>query len=382
MPERMTSKERMLAALRNQQPDRVPVAPDISNMIPARLTGKPFWDIYLHNDPPLWRAYIDAVRYFGFDGWVQYGGSVAFQTRGDQRRFETRVLSRTAERITVETICHTPAGDLTQETVYYVADPPTVTRKWIKNLPEDMAKLRYFFPEIVACDDSVLREQARLMGQGGIVGPILGLPGFHDLFGWFDDTLQGVSYAYYDHYELLRELVSWQEVRILREAEMVIDLKPEFIMIGASGLWTLSTPAAVRDLTLPTLQKVTRMAKEAGVTTMLHCCGKERRLVDILANETDLDCANPLEAPPQGDCDLAEVKRSYGHRLSLFGNIPTTSVMLFGTPEDVERAARKCIDDAAAGGGFILSTGDQCGRDTPDANIFKLVEVARTYGCY
>ena len=35
-----------------------------------------------------------------------------------------------------------------------------------------------------------------------------------------------------------------------------------------------------------------------------------------------------------------------------------------------------------AGGGFILSTGDQCGRDTPDANILKLVEVARTYGRY
>ena len=382
MPERMTSKERMLTAMRNQQPDRVPVAPDISNMIPARLTGKPFWDIYVHNDPPLWRAYIDAVHYFGFDGWVQYGGSVTYQTRSDQRTFDTRVLSRTDERITIETICHTPAGDLTSETVYYVADPPTVTRKWIKNLVEDMPKLRYCFPEIIGCDDSVLREQTRLIGQDGAVGPIIGLPGFHDLFGWFDDTLQGVAYAYYDHYDLLREFVSWQEARVLREAELVIGLKPEFLMIGASGLWTLSTPAAVRDLTLPTLQRVTRMARQAGVPTMLHCCGNERALAEILAKETDLDCVNPLEAPPQGDCDLGEVKRSLGHRLALFGNIPTTSVMLFGTPDEVEQAARKAIDDAAAGGGFILSTGDQCGRDTPDANMFKLIEVAKTYGCY
>ena len=56
--------------------------------------------------------------------------------------------------------------------------------------------------------------------------------------------------------------------------------------------------------------------------------------------------------------------------------------MLRGTPADVEKAARECIDAAAAGGGFILSTGDQCGRDTPDENIFKLIEVARTYGKY
>jgi uroporphyrinogen decarboxylase len=48
----------------------------------------------------------------------------------------------------------------------------------------------------------------------------------------------------------------------------------------------------------------------------------------------------------------------------------------------VERAAKQAIDDAGAGGGFLLSTGDQCGRDTPEANLFKLVEVAKTYGRY
>jgi uroporphyrinogen decarboxylase len=83
-----------------------------------------------------------------------------------------------------------------------------------------------------------------------------------------------------------------------------------------------------------------------------------------------------------GDCDLAEVKRTFGHRLSLMGNLHTTKVMLHGTPETVERAAKKAIDAAGAGGGFILSTGDQCGRDTPDENIFRLIQVARTYGRY
>jgi uroporphyrinogen decarboxylase len=56
--------------------------------------------------------------------------------------------------------------------------------------------------------------------------------------------------------------------------------------------------------------------------------------------------------------------------------------MLMGTVEDVEKAAKQAIDDAAKGGGFILSTGDQCGRDTPEENIFKMIEVARTYGRY
>ncbi len=45
-------------------------------------------------------------------------------------------------------------------------------------------------------------------------------------------------------------------------------------------------------------------------------------------------------------------------------------------------ASQKAIDDAADGGGFILSTGDQCGRDTPEQNILALVETARTHGVY
>jgi uroporphyrinogen decarboxylase len=56
--------------------------------------------------------------------------------------------------------------------------------------------------------------------------------------------------------------------------------------------------------------------------------------------------------------------------------------MLNGSVDEVIREAKACIDAAAAGGGFILSTGDQCGRDTPDENLFALVEVAKTYGRY
>jgi uroporphyrinogen decarboxylase len=56
--------------------------------------------------------------------------------------------------------------------------------------------------------------------------------------------------------------------------------------------------------------------------------------------------------------------------------------MLLGSRQDVVAAAKKAIDDAAAGGRFILSTGDQCGRDTPDENLRAMVETARTYGRY
>jgi uroporphyrinogen decarboxylase len=56
--------------------------------------------------------------------------------------------------------------------------------------------------------------------------------------------------------------------------------------------------------------------------------------------------------------------------------------MLRGTPDEVSGASRRAIDAAAEGGRFILSTGDQCGRDTPFENIRAMISTARTYGRY
>lgn len=377
----MTSKERMITAMLNKQPDMVPVAPDISNMVPCRLTGRPFWDIYRSNDPPLWRAYIDAVRYFGMDGWHYYGG-VIFHTEGDQRSGESREVYRSADRFRIQNVIHTPAGNLTSETTFYVSDPPTGTSNMVKDLREDMPKLRYMFPKITGYDPAPLREHAEYAGEDAAVGASVGVPGIHEFHGWFEGGAIGAIYAMNDYPDEFEELVSLCAANHVRCAEMLIDAKPDFLLLGASGMWTLSSPEIFRRISLPTIQEITRMCRQAGVPSMLHCCGKERELIHILATETDLDSVNPLEIAPMGDCDLAEVKQAYGDRLALMGNLHTTNVMLCGSVEDVRAASVAAIDAAAKGGGFILSTGDQCGRDTPDANIRAMVEVARTYGRY
>jgi uroporphyrinogen decarboxylase len=105
-------------------------------------------------------------------------------------------------------------------------------------------------------------------------------------------------------------------------------------------------------------------------------------LVKIAAEETNLTIIDPLEIPPMGDCNLAQLKKLYGDKIILKGNLHTTNIMLNGSKADVIEASKRAIDDAASNGGFVLSTGDQCGRDTPDENIFAMVETARTYGKY
>ena len=163
---------------------------------------------------------------------------------------------------------------------------------------------------------------------------------------------------------------------------MSMDVRPDFLCVGGSGSLIFQTVPIFRQLAFPAVRRALELATAAGFPTHVHSCGPEKALVKIFAEETRLTVIDPLEIAPMGNCDLAELKRLYGDRLVLKGNLHTSEVMLFSTPADVRAASQKAIDAAAAGGGFILSTGDQCGRDTPDENLFAMIETARTYGRY
>lgn len=376
----MTPKERMLIAMQRGTPDRVPCAPDMSTMIPQRLTGKPFWEVELNQDPPLWRAYIDAVKHFGIDGWFIYG-TLDWRTTS-QVKTSCEIVSRTDERVVVRHVHSTPAGELSSEVTFFVADSASPTQKPIKSIKEDWEKLKYLYSEVLDADTTGFEQMRKELGDLGALGISLGYPGFQQWFTLVQGGIEELSYTYMDHPELIEEWREMEDKWQVHMMELALDAKPDFILFGGSGSITLQSPTLFKELSVPTIKKMTRMAKEAGVPTMLHSCGKERALVEILATESDLDCVNPLEISPMGDCDLAELKKTFGHRFAFMGNIHTTDVMLKGSVQDVERAAMKCIEDAADGGGFILSTGDQCGRDTPDENIFKMVEVCKEYGRY
>ena len=52
----------------------------------------------------------------------------------------------------------------------------------------------------------------------------------------------------------------------------------------------------------------------------------------MCAEETDLSCINPLEEPPMGDCYLDRIKREFGHKLSLMGNLAHDQYHALGQP--------------------------------------------------
>jgi uroporphyrinogen decarboxylase len=378
----MTSRERLLTVLAGKVPDCVPVAPDFSNMIPARLTGKPFWDLYLFNDPPIWEAYIQCAKRFDIDSLMDGYFPLTFPGESPQDpTVERFIVRRDGERIVVQGSRRENGRRVWDSTVdvYYVADSPTArvptAKLGLPPVPKRFEPLEGVKP--VDTGPAGLKRVMETMGDQGLVG-VWGGAGTLAL-----DLADGV-FDYYDNpkkYErLAEERVRTLERRMARL--LALETRPDFICLGGSGSLVFQTPEILRKLALPAVKRGAEIARQAGIPTHVHSCGPEKELVKMMAEETQLTVIDPLETPPMGDCDLAAIKRRYGGRLVLKGNLHTTDVMLKGTPETVARASRKAIDDAARGGRFILSTGDQCGRDTPDENLRAMIRTARAYGKY
>jgi uroporphyrinogen decarboxylase len=378
----MTSRQRLITTLSGQIPDCVPVAPDFSNMIPARLTGKPFWDLYLYNDPPIWNAYVDCAKRFNIDSVMDGYFPLTFvedQPAPDPTR--QRFIVRKDERMIITQWSWLENGVRRwndKVDVYYVADPPTgnvvPSKVQQPETPTWYEPLEGVKP--VDRGPAGFAEVTRRLGDQGLQG------------AWLAWTAafrnEEEIYNYYDHPELHAKWAQDRVEAVDRRMQLILKMpvKPDFLCVGGSGTLVYQTVEMFRKVVFPAVKHAIELAKKHGFMTHIHSCGPEAQLVKIMAEETDLTVIDPLEIPPMGDCNLRELKKKYGHKITLKGNLHTTNVMLKGSVDDVIRASKQAIDDGAAGGRFILSTGDQCGRDTPDANIHAMVETARTYGRY
>lgn len=380
----MNPKERFLTAMRGGIADRVPVSPDFSNYIPARRTGLPFWDIYLFGQTPLWKNYLDTADYFGIDAWMaSCCGAALIDGKSDVEHECKDHFDEINDGYVRDITIKTPAGELTQKIMCLRNDPPSQLERLIKNIEEDFPKFKHLKSIPKAINREIMDEmRGECEKREYAFGVSVGYPGFHAWSNNIENGLMLLSCQEMDNPKILEE---WYELDLeigTKTIELLIDYKPDYICFGGSGTITLASPDLAMKYAIPPLKKWSEMAKEAGIPTILHSCGKSRELVDMLCDHTDVNCVNPLEIAPMGDVDLKELKKKRGDQIALMGNLHTTNVMLNGTPELVKEKSRQAIRDAGENGGFILSTGDQCGYHTPDENIFTMVEAAKEFGRY
>jgi len=139
------------------------------------------------------------------------------------------------------------------------------------------------------------------------------------------------------------------------------------------------SPAIAREFVIPRLKRMVDAIHEEGGKVIKHSDGNLWPILDAIV-ETGIDGLNPLE--PVAGMDIGEVKRRYGHRLCLIGNIDCAHVLSEADPEEVDAAVRDCIRTAAPGGGFIISSSNAIHSSVRPENYRTMIEAARKYGTY
>ncbi len=105
-------------------------------------------------------------------------------------------------------------------------------------------------------------------------------------------------------------------------------------------------------LVTPYLTRLIAAQRDMGFRIIKHTDGNIMPIIDQLVD------ANPHglhSLDPQGGVDIAEVKRRYGDRVCLIGNV-NCGLLTSGTDEEVIESARYSIKHGMPGGGYIFST--------------------------
>lgn len=373
----MTPRERLIAVLERRLPDRVPVSPDVTVMMPVRYTRKPFWEILVNNNPPLWQAHISLQERFGYDMILPAG----LESGPDDPPAERRIISKDSNCWVIEEITHTPKGDLRIQTRYYRNKSPWITKPLITQPEEEVDALLSTLTDPWNASPEHARELKEVLGERGILDSGISVPPAWWLYCRRD--LSNSVVDFFDRTSLVEKAMDAYGEWALEYLQAACELiQPDlFLFSGSVVSMSVISPDLYRRYALPWLRKASEIAHGYGIFTGVHMCGRSKAALPILA-ESGVDLVEPLEALPGGDVTLAEVKKQFGNHFCLKGNVNTFETLAKGSQRAVKEEAKKVIDDAGEGGGLILATGDQVAGDTPEENFVALIETAQQYGRY
>ncbi|MBN1671394.1 MAG: methyltransferase [Kiritimatiellae bacterium] len=139
----------------------------------------------------------------------------------------------------------------------------------------------------------------------------------------------------------------------------------------------LMSPAMYRRYYKPWHAKLWKRAKTLAphVCIHLHCCGGIEPLMEDLI-EAGLESANPVQITCAG-MEPAHLKQAYGDRFVFWGGgCDTRHVLPHGTPRDVRRNVRELLKIWTPGGGYVFQQVHNILADAPPANVIAMFEAA------
>ena len=140
----------------------------------------------------------------------------------------------------------------------------------------------------------------------------------------------------------------------------------------------LTSPAVFRQYALPYYRRIGEIAREHGKPLIYHSDGNVLPVIEDLIEVVGISTLHPVESKAM---DIRQVKRDYGDRLSLMGNVDV-DLLSRGTPDMVAAETRSLLRDIAPGGGYILGSGNSVPYFVPLENYKAMLDTLFEYGSY
>jgi len=336
----MTGRERLLCALKRQEPDRVPTMEWVLNPdVTEAMTGN--------------RSQLEFARKMGIDG-------IAVSLNGKN---ETIDAKHYRDEWGVVRISYD--------------EYPTPVEFPVKS-EEDFKKLVIPDPDADFRFDAIRNALKEAQGEIAIVArvkDVFSQP--RDLMG-FEDFLM----SFYLQPELAAMLMEMCVTYSTRIASHLKELGVEIVVIGddiANNTGLLLSPDMYREQVLPYFRTLVKNLKAAGLYVIKHSDGDLRAVVDDLV-ETGIDCLDPID--PLGNMSMAHMKQTYGDRIALKGNVDCVETLVSKSIDDVRRETAQCMLEGSLGGGHIISSSNSIHRGINPANYRAFLEAVKEFGAY
>lgn len=384
---------RYITAMRNGQPDRVPIRP-LAAEITAKYAGftcqqvthdyrmafeavirccRDFdWDAAVPNMVYVWTGLTQAIglRYYGVPG-IDVGPEVAFQYREPaeehafMKREEYDELIDDPTRFLYETWLPRVCGEVCEK------GRPVSYRNNISFVKGGMAMLDYFHafgPQV-----------ERMRAECGTVSAICGmLKAPLDILG---DKLRGYMALAFDLMEIpdkveeaCRALMPHLGYLALTGADPQRQIPIPIWM--HRGCTPFISKNHFETIYWPTLRPILDALWAQENQVLLYAEGKWDAHLEEFAK---LPAGSVIFHIDRSDA--AEAHRILGGKFCLSGGVPNT-LMAFGTPEEVKAHCQMLIEKLGEDGGYILDTSAIMQNDVSIENLKAMTDAASEYGVY
>jgi uroporphyrinogen decarboxylase len=381
----LTPKERVLAAINHQEPDRVPIVVGVSNATGIKmktyqalktLIGVQALDNYIYDWPELGTAAVDEATLQRL--YVDVRGVLDLEPENIRQSNQNRAP-------------HTP-----YENSWGTRQIEVSEGEWTSGAPpmKDAASIEaienYPWPDL---DDPTrvahCQAQAKQLAeenQYAIMGtPWLLFP-FERAFGLqgMDTFLLNMAMRPDFSKALLSKITEkCKEVmgNFLRETGEYLDIIKIGDDLGTQESLMIS-PKMYREMLKPFHADLIAFTKErTDAKVLFHTDGDVFDLIDDFI-EIGVDILNPIQTSAGRMADLARLKTQFGDRIVFCGGIDTHRILPEGTPDEVQEEVRRVINALGPGGGYMVASVHTIMNDVPAENVLAMVDAVEKYGRY